>query len=226
MTRSITTPAPTPATAVAPPPKPLLRGWLHLVGAPAVVAAGVPVLLLASDRSAGLLFAVYIAGVTAMLGASALYHVPMWSPEARRRLKRLDHSCIFLAIAGTYTPIAGHALGGTAGAALLAAVWVGAVAGIAVRNWKVDGPRWLRSLPYIALGWVAILALPALWTALGPFDVALLAAGGALYTVGALVYARGRPDPWPRVFGAHETFHLLVLAAVATHFVVVARAVL
>ena len=216
-------PASTPH--VPPRPKPLLRGWSHLVGALVTASVGPSLAGSAGAGSARWLTAVYVVAITAMLGASALYHVPHWSPRARRALKRVDHSASFVGVAGTYTPIAGHALGGAGGIALLITVWTGALGGIVLANWRLDAPKWLRSLPYVVLGWIAVLAVPGLWSAVGAGSVALLVAGGALYTVGAAVYAARRPDPWPRVFGSHEVFHALVLAAVACHWAVIARAV-
>lgn len=207
---------------VATAPKPLLRGWSHLAGAATAAVAGVWLVAGAATGVPQWLTGIYVVAVTAMLGSSALYHVPHWSPGARRALKRVDHSAIFVGIAGTYTPIAGHALGGSTGVALLAAVWAGALGGIVLANWRLDAPKWLRALPYVVLGWMAVLALPGLWAAVGPHGVGLLVGGGVLYTVGATVYALRRPDPWPRVFGAHEVFHALVLAAVACHWAVIA----
>ena len=158
-----------------------------------------------------------------MFGASALYHRIDWSPRPAAWLRRLDHSMIFVLVAGTYTPFAvlvlAPALGWTRPRrACGAGRWLGIVISLL---W-IDAPRWLTALLYVALGWVSIVVMPQLWDRAGVLAVALLATGGLLYTVGAVVYARRRPDPAPRVFGYHEVFHVLVIAAAAVHFAAVA----
>jgi hemolysin III len=125
-------------------------------------------------------------------------------------------------VAGTYTPFALLVLAPTMGWTILGVVWGGAVAGVAMSLLWIDAPRWLTALLYVVLGWVGFVVLPQLWDRAGPLTVALLAAGGVLYTVGAVVYARQRPDPAPRVFGYHEVFHALVIAAALAHFTAVA----
>ncbi len=182
--------------------------------------------LLATAADPGRRWAVgaYVLGVAAMLGASALYHVPDWTVQVATRLRRVDHSAIFLAIAGTYTPIVVVALEGGGRVALLSVVWVGAVAGIAVRNVFLGAAPWLAATPYVVLGWIALVAVPALWR-MSPLATLLVAAGGLIYTVGALVYARRRPDPWPTTFGYHELFHALTLLAIVLHWTAVHVAV-
>jgi hemolysin III len=200
-------------------PRPKLRGRLHLAGA-VVLAASSPFLLSAASGGRRWAVATYVLGVTAMLAASALYHVPDWTTTVARRLRRVDHSAIFLAIGGTYTPIVVAAMDGAARIGLLAVVWVGAIAGIAIRNVFHGASARMAATPYVVLGWISVVAVPALWR-LSPSATTLVAAGGLVYTVGAVVYARQRPDPWPTVFGYHEVFHALTLVAVALHWAAV-----
>lgn len=203
--------------------RPRLRGISHQWAFLLSIPAGVALLAAADSPRARLAVSVYALSVATLFGSSALYHRITWkSPAARRRMRRVDHSAIFVLIAGTYTPFALLAVGGTVGAAVLAGVWAGALAGIAVRVAWSDAPRWAATGPYVVLGWVAVAGLPLLWRALGPAGLAVLLAGGVLYTVGAIIYARRSPDPVPRVFGYHEVFHALVVAAVALHYVCVA----
>jgi hemolysin III len=141
-------------------------------------------------------------------------------------MRRLDHSMIFVFIAATYTPVAVLAMHGTLGTAILAVVWGGALLGVTLSLAWPGAPKWLTALVYVALGWVAVAAMPQLWDHLGPWSVIGLGAGGILYTLGAVVYARGRPDPRPATFGYHEIFHAFVVAAAAVHYAVIAFAVL
>jgi hemolysin III len=203
--------------------KPRLRGVSHewaffvslLLGAGLIVAANTP--------QATLAVAVYAVSLSALLGTSALYHRVEWSrPDMRRLMRRLDHSMIFLLIAGTYTPFALLVLDGALADAILVVVWVGALAGAVVETIWIDHPKWVAALIYMALGWVAVAAFPQLWVDMGPTGTLLVAAGGLLYTAGAVVYALQRPNPNPRVFGYHEVFHALVIAAAAAHFAAVA----
>jgi hemolysin III len=157
-----------------------------------------------------------------MFGASALYHRVAWRPSLAPWFRRLDHSMIFVLVAGTYTPFALLVLAPALGWAVLGVVWGGALAGVVISLLWIDAPRWLTAVLYVALGWVSIVIMPQLWDRAGVLAVALLATGGVLYTVGAVVYARRRPDPAPRVFGYHEVFHALVIAAAAVHFAAIA----
>jgi hemolysin III len=196
---------------------PLLRGWIHAVATAALLATA-PLLWSAAERGGPrLAVVIYLVGVGAMLSVSAIYHVPSWGAAAKRALRRADHSAIFLGIAGTYTPVLAVVVDGWFRVAMLATIWIGAAAGIAIANLLVDARPWVVATPYVALGWVALLLLPAMagwsWTMTG-----LVLAGGVAYTLGAVVYARKRPDPWPKVFGFHELFHLLTVAAVALHW--------
>ena len=170
---------------------------------------------------------IYAFCVAGLFGASALYHRIDWSTAAARRwMRRLDHSMIFLLIAGTYTPFAVLALSGTLATAILVVVWVAALGGIVLKLVWIDAPKWLIAAVYIAVGWVAVAALPQMLDHVGVLPTVLVGLGGVLYTVGAVVYARQRPNPFPGVFGYHEIFHALVIVAAAVHYAVVAMYVL
>jgi hemolysin III len=167
--------------------------------------------------------AIYAGSVAALFGTSALYHRVTWhTPGARRWMRRLDHSMIFLLIAGTYTPFALLVLEGTLATVILVVVWAGALGGIVLKLVWIDAPKTLVALLYVMLGWVAVAAFPELLDGVGTTGTALVAAGGLLYTAGAVVYALGRPDPVPTVFGYHEIFHALVIAAAALQYAVIA----
>jgi hemolysin III len=204
--------------------RPRLRGWLHLVGAVVMAASAVWLWQAASEPVLRGAVVVYVLGVTAMLTTSAVYHVPNWPPGVVAALRRADHSTIFLGVAGTFTPIVLATMRSTFGLTLLALVWIGATAGIVIRNVFHHARPWARTVPYIALGWVGLITLPWLWRH-SSLVTWLVAAGGLLYTLGAVVYARKRPDPWPRWFGYHEVFHALTLAAIASHWFAVHQAV-
>jgi len=206
--------------------RPRLRGVSHEAGAVAMLGLGPLLGLAASGTPAELCCSVYAFCLTAMLTVSALFHRVTWSPVGRRRMRRLDHSTIFLAIGGTYTAVAGLALPGGDRIVVVGIVWAGALAGIVVRLLWLDAPKWAVALPYLAVGWVAIAVLPELLHATGGTGLTLLLAGGAFYTLGAVVYARKRPDPWPATFGYHEIFHACVLVALALHLSLVAFVIL
>jgi hemolysin III len=208
-------------------PKPRLRGVSHQWAFYFSIIAGLVLVIAAPAGRATLASAIYAVSVAALFGTSALYHRVTWpTPNARRWMRRLDHSMIFLLIAGTYTPFALLSLDGTIATVILIAVWTGALAGIVMKLFWIDAPKWLVALTYVALGWVAVAAFPELLADIGVTATALVAVGGFLYTVGAIVYARKRPDPVPTVFGYHEVFHALVIAAAAIQFAVVAFYVL
>lgn len=199
--------------------KPRLRGWLHLGAFPPVAVACVVLVVAAGSTPARISCAIF--GATAMLlfGTSALYHRGIWRPRTERLLKRLDHSNIFLIIAGTYTPFTVLLLPEPRDAMLLWVVWVGALAGVAFRVFWVGAPRWLYTPAYIALGWAAIFFLPDFLRYGGVAVLTLVIAGGVLYTLGGTIYALKWPDPAPRWFGFHEIFHALTVAAFLTHYV-------
>jgi hemolysin III len=202
--------------------KPRLRGVSHQYAFLVALAAGAALVVLARGGEARVAAGVYALSLSAMFGASALYHRIDWSPRPAAWLRRLDHSMIFVLVAGTYTPFAVLVLAPALGWTVLAVVWGGALVGIVISLLWIDAPRWLTALLYVALGWVSIVVMPQLWDRAGVLAVALMATGGLLYTAGAVVYARRRPDPAPRVFGYHEVFHVLVIAAAAVHFAAVA----
>jgi hemolysin III len=203
--------------------KPRLRGVLHQYAFFVSLGSGTLLVLLSGTGRAAVAAAIYAASVSALFGVSALYHRLTWSPAARRRMRRLDHAMIFLLIAGTYTPVGLLVLQGTLATVVLVVVWGGAVAGIVLELAWTKAPRWLGGTVYLALGWVAVVAMPQLFARLGMASGLLLVAGGLAYSAGAAVYARRRPDPVPAVFGYHEVFHLLVIAGVAAHFVAISR---
>jgi hemolysin III len=186
-----------------------------------------PLLVLAAPTaSARLAVGVYGLCLSSLFGVSALYHRPTWSPRWRSWLRRLDHATIFLAISGTYTAVAGLTLPPEQSRVLLTLVWCGALAGAALQLFGRGSTRWLAAGPYLVLGWTGVALLPQLFEQLGGIGFGLVLAGAVLYTLGALVYARRRPDPRPAVFGYHEVFHLLVIAAAAAHYAAVAGFVL
>jgi hemolysin III len=201
--------------------KPRLRGVFHQYAFFASLASGTLLVLLAATTRALVAAAVYAASVSALFGVSALYHRVTWTTSARRRMRRLDHAMIFLLIAGTYTPVGLLVLHGTLGAVVLAVVWGGALVGIVLQLAWTTAPRWLGGTVYLALGWVAVAAMPQLFARLGVTGGLLVVVGGLVYSAGAAVYALRRPDPVPAVFGYHEVFHLLVIAGVAAHFLAI-----
>lgn len=203
--------------------KPKLRGVTHEWAFFLSLGFGTALILLAQTPKATLAVAIYAVSVSALFGTSALYHRVNWRrPNVRRWMRRLDHSMIFLLIAGTYTPFALLVLNGALATAILVAVWAGAIAGAIVELIWIDHPKWASVAVYVSLGWVAVIPFPALWTALGAGGAMLVVAGGVLYTVGAIVYATQRPNPNPAIFGYHEIFHLFVIAAAVAHFTAVA----
>jgi hemolysin III len=203
--------------------KPRLRGVLHQWAFFVSVVLGAVLVVLAPAGRATLATAIYAFTVAGLFGVSAVYHRVNWVSEAARRwMRRLDHSMIFLLIAGTYTPFALLVLNGTLATAILIAVWAGALGGIVLNLVWIDAPKWLTAIVYVALGWVAVFAFPAMFDDLGVTPTMLVALGGVLYTAGAVVYASRRPDPVPTVFGYHEIFHALVIAAAAVQYAVVA----
>jgi hemolysin III len=201
-------------------PRPALRGLLHLGAFVVAVALGVALVLVAGRDAPA--FAVYALAVGGLFGASALYHRGRWEPAVRARLQRMDHSMIFVLIAGTYTPICVHVLDDTLGTVLLVLVWVGATTAVVLELRPAPVSRRLLVGLSIALGWLALPALPAVVDELGWVATVLIGLGGVLYTAGAVVYARRRPDPFPAVFGYHEVFHALTIGAAALHYAVIA----
>jgi hemolysin III len=210
-----------------PAAKPRLRGVSHQWAFVVSIFTGAALVLLAPNGQAMMAAAIYSLSVMALFGTSALYHRINWKTlNARRWMRRLDHSMIFVLIAGTYTPFALLALDGKLATAILIVVWSGALAGVILQLCWVDAPRMLSAVVYIAMGWVALVAYPEMVDKVGITGTALVTAGGILYSVGAIIYATKRPNPAPKVFGYHEVFHALVIAAAALHYAVVALIVL
>jgi hemolysin III len=177
--------------------------------------------VLADEGGDRIAVAVYGLCVTAMLGVSAVYHSGRLGPVASRWFKRLDHSTILLAIAGSYTPITELSLEGSIRTRLLVVVWVAAVIGITIRMAWLDAPYPLVAVVYLVVGWIALVDLPSYVDALSGLELALVVGGGLLYTAGGVVYALHRPNPWPATFGYHEVFHALVVAGAAAHYLAV-----
>jgi hemolysin III len=210
------------AAAQALSQKPRFRGVSHQWAFFVSLGAGAALILLANGSTATIAAGIYAFSLSALLGVSALYHRVNWQPAARRWMRRLDHTMIFVLIAGTYTPFALLVLDGTLAHVVLIAVWVCAGAGTVLNLIWWDAPKPVTAAVYISTGWIAVLAFPQLWSGLGPIGFGLIVIGGILYTAGAVVYARRRPDPKPAVFGYHEIFHLLVIAAAACDFAAIA----
>jgi hemolysin III len=205
------------------PAKPRLRGVSHQWAFVVFGVAGAVLVAFASGPRERIGAAVFAGALVAMLGTSAVYHRVDWrTMRARLWMRRLDHGMIYVLIAGTYTPFALLALEGAWRWTILAVVWSGALAAIVLKFAWVAAPKWLSAVLGIALGWAGIVVFPKLLGAIGPAGAVLLAAGGVLYTYGAIVYARRRPDPIPATFGYHEVFHACVIAAAACQFTVVA----
>lgn len=182
-----------------------------------------PIMIVSAPRVAPrLVIGVYCLAIVGLFGVSALYHRVNWNERGHGVMRRLDHSMIFVAIAGTYTPIAVFTLSAGQRNTLLALVWGGSAVGIVVRLVLNDLPYPIIAAPYVMVGWAAIFYIGDIKDALGPAGFSLVLVGGALYTVGAVIYAFRRPDPWPTTFGYHEVFHLFVIGGVATHYVAVA----
>jgi hemolysin III len=203
--------------------KPRLRGVSHEYAFFVSLVLGAALILLAKGAEARLAVAIYAVSLSALFGVSALYHVHHWErPSVRRWMRRLDHTMIFFLIAGTVTPFALLVIEPPLSTALLIAVWAGAVAGTIVELVWTDHPKWVSAAVYIGVGMIGAIGFPAIVVEAGIIAGALIAAGGALYATGAIIYAAQRPDPRPAVFGYHEIFHVLVIAAAAAHFAAIA----
>jgi hemolysin III len=208
-----------PSSAPEQVAKPLLRGYLHAGATVAAVVCTIILMALTSgDPAKQISLLIYGASSILLFGWSALYHLGHWSPNVRKTFRRVDHANIFVLIAGTYTPIAFNVLAGWSRVALLAIIWSLAALGMATAAPALRIPRPAQVAIYVAMGWVALGFLPQIASAVGVAALGLLALGGALYTLGALAYAFHKPDPWPRIFGYHEVFHLATIAAAAAFF--------
>ena len=203
-------------------PKPVFRGWSHTVAAVAAVALAPIVISLGPGGADRAVVAVYAIAVVGVFGVSAAYHRFNWSPPKLAMFRRLDHSMIFVFIAASYTPVGFFALDTGAAQLVLSVVWSGALLGVVGRVVWLNAPRWVLIAPYPIVGWAALLVIGDVWRGMGTAGGTLLFVGGGLYTLGVIIYATHRPNPWPRWFGYHEIFHLLVVAAVAVHYVAIA----
>jgi len=207
--------------------KPRLRGVFHLWAFFVAIVAGVVLVALADGTLPRFAAWVYGTALVAMFGASALYHrYPFKSAARRVWARRLDHSTIFIFIAGTYTPFALLAFEGVISWIVLTTVWFGVVLGLILNFFWLHAPRWVTVLAYLAVGWVGVIAIPQMLSGVGVPGSVLIMIGGVLYVLGALTYAFHWPNPFPETLGFHEVFHLLVVAAVAVQFVAVALVVL
>ncbi len=206
-------------------PKPRMRGRLHQGAFIASIPAGLLLVLLASDARSRIATSIYALTLTGLFGVSAAYHLGDWNREAHARMQRLDHSMIFVLIAGTYTPYCLLVLQGTLATVVLVAVWVGAAVGVGTKLYRVD-LHVLSGFMYIGLGWLVVVSLPALLRGLDTAETVFLVAGGLLYSLGALVLATHRPNPWPRTFGYHEVWHAATIAAAVCQYVSILLVVL
>jgi hemolysin III len=202
--------------------KPLMRGWLHTYAFFVALVTGVVLCSIAATRpgiAPVVTCAIYSITVCGLFGVSAFYHRRVWSPRGYATMRRLDHSMIFIFIAGTYTPFSALLLSPGTATAILAVVWGGAFAGMVMKMLWVSAPRWVSAPLYIALGWVAVAVLPDILGKAGVAALVLLIAGGVAYSVGAVFYALRKPNPWPTVFGHHEFFHACTLVAAVCHHI-------
>ncbi|PJJ71504.1 hemolysin III [Diaminobutyricimonas aerilata] len=197
--------------------KPTWRGWIHAGTFPLAIIAGIVLVSVADGATAKWSTLVFAVTSLLLFGISAVYHRFDWQPKTKRLLKRLDHSNIFLLIAGTYTPLAALALPFDQAVLLLSLVWGGALLGIGFRIFWIGAPRWLYVPLYLLLGWAAVMYMGDLFKA-DPVMMALVIAGGLMYTVGAIIYALKKPNPVPGVFGFHEIFHTLTVLAFLCHW--------
>jgi hemolysin III len=206
-------------------PKPRMRGRLHQGAFIASIPAGVLLVLLASDARARVAASIYALTLTGLFGVSAAYHLGDWTPAGHRRMQRLDHSMIFVLIAGTYTPFCLLVLQGALATVVLAAVWAGAVIGVATKLHRVD-LHVTSGIMYVGLGWLVVVSFPALLRGLDTPETVLVVAGGVLYSIGALALATKRPNPWPRTFGYHEVWHAATIAAALCQYLSILLVVL
>jgi len=202
-----------------------MRGWLHFWSFTVSIAACATLIAVSAalvGGAAALATSVYSVTILGLFGTSALYHRHTWrTPRSRTVMRRLDHSMIFLFIAGTYTPVAALAMDHGTARWVLTAVWVGALAGVALKTAWPHAPAWVGVPIYIALGWLAVFVLPAMLHGGGVAALVLLLTGGLLYTVGAVFYATHWPNPWPATFGYHEFFHAATVLAAICHYVAI-----
>ena len=205
---------------------PRLRGRIHQVAFFVSIPAGLALGALAGDARERLAAAIFSVSLSGVFAASAAYHVGTWSQTAYLRMRRLDHSMIFVLIAGSYTPFCLLVLKGGWSTAILSVAWGGAAFGVIVKVLGLDGRRWVSGALYITLGWVMVVALPSLVRDVSPVTVALIVGGGLLYTAGAVVLMRHRPDPVPGTYGYHEVWHTMGVTASACHYAAIVLVIL
>lgn len=210
------------ALRALPPVKPRMRGVLHFYACVPALAAGLVLVLAAPSGRARAAAAVYGATLVGLFAVSGLYHRVDWAPTARLWMRRLDHSMIFIFMAGAYTPLALLAFSRSFGTISLIVVWSLALAASGVEIVWLKAPKWVAALLYVGLGWAGAAALPQMLDHIGLAPTLLFVGGGLVYSLGAGVYASGRPNPWPRTFGYHEIFHVMVIVAAALHYTVIA----
>jgi hemolysin III len=198
-----------------------MRGRIHQVAFFVSIPAGLVLVQIAEGAAATAVAVIYAASLSAVFGASAAYHRGAWSPRARRWMKRMDHSLIFVLIAGSYTPVSVLALQGPWEAVILSIVWAMAAVGITLKMVRPDGLSVLTATLYMVMGWFALVAAPQLVRGMEPAELILLVSGGLLYTAGAIVFAARKPDPRPDVFGYHEIWHTFMVAAASCHYAMI-----
>jgi hemolysin III len=201
--------------------RPVLRGWFHAVGFFCFLAAIAPLYLRTSSTWSVVAVSIYVASILLLFGVSALFHRVPWGEVGRRRMRRMDHSTIFFAIAGSYTAVGGLVLVGPARVIMLVFVWLGALVGLLIRQIFLDLPKWVIAIPYVVVGWSAVLVVAPLLHALGGWGFAWLLAGGLAYTAGAVAYMAKRPNPIPGVLGYHEVFHAGTIVGASCHYIVI-----
>ncbi|TNH30676.1 hemolysin III family protein [Micromonospora orduensis] len=204
--------------------KPRMRGWLHTYAFFVALVCGIVLCSIAATRPGWaplVSCVVYSLTVCGLFGTSALYHRRVWSERGYQVMRRMDHSMIFVFIAGTYTPLCAMLLATRQATIMLALVWGGALAGVALKLIWPHAPRWVSAPLYLALGWVAVAMLPEILHGGGVAALVLLIVGGAIYSIGAVFYALRRPNPWPTVFGHHEFFHACTLLAALCHHIAI-----
>jgi hemolysin III len=202
--------------------KPRFRGFVHLLAFASALTLAPLLVVFTPGVSARFIMAIYSFAIVGLFGISALYHRNDWSPRGIEIMRRMDHSMIFIATAATHTPIALLALPTKPGWVLFSIVWAGAFVGICGRLFFPDAPYVVIAIPYVLVGWSSVFVINHVWTGVGVAGFILLLVGGGLYTLGAVIYALHRPNPWPNHFGYHEIFHTLTVMAAACHYVVIA----
>lgn len=203
--------------------KPKLRGFFHQAAFFLSLGACGILISLAKNFNSLISLVIYSFGVVTLFGVSALYHRRQWSPYHRQWMRRLDHAAIFIMIAGTGTPLCLLAISETGGKTLLVLIWGAAFLGVMQTLFWIKAPKYLSAILYLAMGWLAAPYISELKVALGNLSVSLILIGGVIYSIGALIYALKRPNPWPLIFGYHEIFHILTIVAAILHFIVITR---